>query len=80
MGQGVEVWAHQFFGQYASEKTPDGDLPTLSGKSVLRGFPAGQFRVRYLNGAQAEYLYVIEPGILENSKSDRLLLIRFFSM
>jgi hypothetical protein len=56
----ADVWAHQFFGQYASEKTPDGDLPTLSGKSVLRGFPAGQFRARYLNGAQTEYRYVLE--------------------
>ena len=55
-----DVWAHQFFGQYASEKTPDGDLPTLSGKSVLRGFPAGQFRARYLNGGQTEYRYVID--------------------
>ena len=56
----ADVWAHQFFGQYASEKTPDGDLPTLSGKSILRGFPAGQFRARFMNGAQTEYRYVLE--------------------
>lgn len=55
-----DVWAHQFFGQYASEKTPDGDLPTLSGKSILRGFPAGQFRARYMTGGQTEYRYVLE--------------------
>ncbi len=55
-----DVWAHQLFGQYASEKTPDGDLPTLSGKSILRGFPAGQFRARYLTGGQTEYRYVLE--------------------
>jgi len=56
----ADVWAHQFFGQYASEKTPDGDLPTLSGKSILRGFPAGQFRARFMNGGQTEYRYVLK--------------------
>jgi hypothetical protein len=56
----ADVWAHQFFGQYASDKTPDSDLPTLSGKSILRGFPAGQFRARFMNGAQTEYRYVME--------------------
>jgi hypothetical protein len=55
-----DVWAHQLFGQYASNDTPDGDLPTLSGKSMLRGFPAGQFRARNLTGAQTEYRYVLE--------------------
>jgi hypothetical protein len=55
-----DVWAQQFFGQYASEKTPDGDLPTLSGKSILRGFPAGQFRARFMTGGQTEYRYVLE--------------------
>jgi hypothetical protein len=56
----ADVWAHQFFGQYASEKTPDGDLPTLSGKSILRGFPAGQFRARFMNGGQTEYRYILK--------------------
>lgn len=56
----ADVWAHQFYGQYASEKTPDGDLPTLSGKSILRGFAAGQFRARYMSGGQTEYRYVLE--------------------
>ena len=55
-----DVWAHQLLGQYASEKTPDGDLPTLSGKSILRGFPAGQFRARFMSGGQTEYRYVLE--------------------
>ena len=55
-----DVWASQFFGQYASEKTPDGDLPTLSGKTILRGFPAGQFRARFMSGGQTEYRYVLE--------------------
>ncbi|WP_440876224.1 BamA/TamA family outer membrane protein [Thalassotalea sp. PLHSN55] len=55
-----DVLAMQFFGQYASEKTPDVSLPTLSGKDLLRGFPGGQFKARYMSGAQAEYRYVVE--------------------
>lgn len=54
-----DVWAWQFYGQYSSDKTPDTGLPTLSGKSLLRGFPAGQFRARYLSGVQTEYRYQI---------------------
>ena len=52
-----DVWASQFYGHYASSKTPDSSLPTLSGKSMLRGFPAGQFKARFLTGAQTEYRY-----------------------
>ncbi len=52
-----DVIAMQFYGQYASEKTPDTSLPTLSGKSMLRGFPGGQFKARYMSGVQAEYRY-----------------------
>jgi hypothetical protein len=55
-----DVWAHQFFGQYAGEKTPDGDLPTLSGKTILRGYPGGQFRARFMSGGQTEYRYVLD--------------------
>jgi hypothetical protein len=54
-----DVWASQFFGHYASSKTPDSGLPTLSGKSMLRGFPAGQFKARFLTGVQTEYRYQI---------------------
>ena len=54
-----DVWAWQFYGQYSSEKTPDTGLPTLSGKSLLRGFPSGQFKARYLSGVQTEYRYKI---------------------
>ncbi|MGI9309554.1 MAG: hypothetical protein ACR2P6_09840 [Gammaproteobacteria bacterium] len=54
-----DVWASQLYGQYASSKTPDSALPTLSGKSLLRGYPAGQFRARYLSGFQTEYRYQI---------------------
>ena len=54
-----DVWAWQFYGQYSSEKTPDSGLPTLSGKSLLRGFPAGQFKAKYMTGAQSEYRYTL---------------------
>jgi hypothetical protein len=54
-----DVWANQLFGQYASQETPDSALPTLSGKSLLRGFPAGQFKARSLTGMQTEYRYQI---------------------
>ena len=57
-----DVWAWQFYGQYGSEKTPDTGLPTLSGKALLRGFPAGQFKARYLSGAQTEYRYTINDS------------------
>lgn len=53
----ADVWAWQLYGQYASDKAPDTGLPTLSGRSLLRGFPAGQFKARYLTGAQSEYRY-----------------------
>jgi len=55
----ADVWATQLYGQYASQKTPDSSLPTLSGKSLLRGYPAGQFRARSLSGFQTEYRYQI---------------------
>jgi hypothetical protein len=54
-----DVWAWQFYGQYSSDKTPDSGLPTLSGKAMLRGFPAGQFKAKYMSGAQTEYRYTI---------------------
>lgn len=52
-----DVWASQFYGEYSSDKTPDSGLATLSGKAVLRGFPGGQYKARFLNGAQTEYRY-----------------------
>lgn len=54
-----DVWATQLFGKFASRKTPDSSLPTLSGKSLLRGYPAGQFKARNLIGFQTEYRYQI---------------------
>lgn len=57
-----DVLATQFYGQYSSEKTPDAALPTLSGKSLLRGYPAGQYKARYLTGGQAEYRYTFKES------------------
>lgn len=54
-----DVWASQFYGQYSSEKAPDSGLPTLSGKTLLRGYPAGQFKARYQTGVQTEYRHTI---------------------
>ncbi len=54
-----DAWAWQVFGQYSSEKTPDSGLPTLSGKSMLRGYPAGQLKAKYMTGAQSEYRYTL---------------------
>jgi outer membrane protein assembly factor BamA len=54
-----DVWAWHYYGQYSSELTPDGGLPTLSGKSQLRGFPAGQFKARFQSGVQTEYRYTL---------------------
>ncbi|MBK3516575.1 BamA/TamA family outer membrane protein [Carboxylicivirga marina] len=54
-----DVWASQFYGHYSSDKAPDNGLPTLSGKTQLRGYPAGQFKAKYQTGAQTEYRYTI---------------------
>jgi hypothetical protein len=54
-----DVWASQFYGEFSSYRTPDSGLSTLSGKSLLRGFPAGQFKARFLNGMQTEYRYQV---------------------
>lgn len=54
-----DVWAWQLYGQFSSKKTTDNGLPTLSGKSLLRGFPAGQYKALYMIGMQTEYRYQI---------------------
>ncbi len=54
-----DVWAWQLYGQFSSKNTADNGLPTLSGKSLLRGFPAGQYKALYMTGAQSEYRYQI---------------------
>lgn len=67
-----DVLASQLFGQYSSEDTPDSGLPSLSGKSILRGFPAGQFKARHLTGGQSEYRYAI--------KNSKFRLTAFFGI
>lgn len=54
-----DVLAMQLYGEYASDDAPDSGLPTISGKTLLRGYPAGQFRAKYLTGSQIEYRYQI---------------------
>jgi hypothetical protein len=68
----LDVWAWQFFGQYSSERTPDSGLPTLSGKTILRGYPAGQFKAKYQTGGQTEYRYTIH--------NTRFRLVAFFGL
>lgn len=53
------VLASQLFGQFSSDKTPDAGLPSLSGKSILRGFPNGKYKAKYMSGGQTEYRYTI---------------------
>lgn len=54
-----DVLAMQFYGEYASYYAPDAGLPSVSGKALLRGFPQGQLKARYMTGGQAEYRYTI---------------------
>lgn len=56
----LDVIALQYYGEYISDNAPDSALPTISGKSLLRGFPSGQFRAKYLSGGQAEYRYQVQ--------------------
>lgn len=67
-----DVWAWQFYGKYTSKKTPDSGLPSLSGKSILRGYPSGQFKAKYLSGGQTEYRYTID--------NTRFRLVAFFGL
>ncbi len=54
-----DVWANQFYGFYSSESTPDGALAALGSRKILRGFPIGKYKARYLTAAQTEYRYQI---------------------
>lgn len=67
-----DVWAWQFYGQYSSHKTPDSGLPSLSGKTILRGYPSGQFKARYQTGGQTEYRYTIN--------NSRFRIVGFFGL
>ena len=52
-----DVIAMQFYSKYCSEDTPDGALATLGANNVIRGFPLGQYKARFLNAVQTEYRY-----------------------
>jgi len=54
-----DVWANQFFGFYTTENTPDGALPALGSRKILRGFAIGQYKARFMTAAQTEYRYQI---------------------
>jgi len=57
-----DVIAMQFVGQYCSENTPDGALAALGARNIIRGFPIGKYKTRYLNAIQAEYRYRIKES------------------
>lgn len=52
-----DVLATQLYAQYCSDDTPDGSLSSLGAKSILRGFPMGQYKARNLVALQSEYRY-----------------------
>lgn len=54
-----DVWAVMLYGRYCTPKTPDSGLPSLQGKTLLRGYPAGQYKARFQTGGQTEYRYTI---------------------
>jgi len=54
-----DVVALQFLAQYCSEHTPDGALAALGARSVIRGFPIGKYKTRFMNAVQGEYRYTI---------------------
>jgi len=59
LGKENDILAMQFVGQYCSDNTPDGALAALGMRNVIRGFPIGKYKTRYLNAAQVEYRYTI---------------------
>jgi hypothetical protein len=61
-GKPNDVVALQFLGQYCSEATPDGALAALGARNIIRGFPIGKYKTRYLTSAQAEYRYTIKES------------------
>ena len=54
-----DVWANQFYGMYTSKNTPDGALAALGSRKILRGFPIGKYKARYMSTVQTEYRYQI---------------------
>ena len=59
LGGKNNVLAMQFLGQYCSYNTPDGALSALGGRNVLRGFPIGKYKTRYMSAVQFEYRYTL---------------------
>jgi len=59
LGKSNDILALQYLGQFCSENTPDGALSALGARNVLRGFPIGKYKTRYMNAFQAEYRYTI---------------------
>ena len=59
LGKENDILALQYFAQLCSEETPDGALAALGAKSIIRGFPIGKYKTRYMNAFQAEYRYTI---------------------
>ena len=55
-----DVIATQLYSKYCSEDTPDGALATLGANNILRGFPLGQYKARFLTAVQAEYRYELD--------------------
>jgi hypothetical protein len=59
-GKEDDVLALQYFGQFCSEDTPDGALSALGARNIIRGFPIGKYKTRYMNAIQSEYRYTIK--------------------
>ena len=59
-----DVFAMQLFGQYSSEKTPDGALAALGSRSIIRGFPIGEYKARNMVATQGEYRHTISDTSL----------------
>jgi len=59
LGKENDVLALQYFGFFCSKDTPDGALAALGAKNILRGFPIGKYKTRFMNAIQTEYRYTI---------------------
>jgi len=58
-GKDNDVFALQYYGQFCSKDTPDGALAALGMKNIIRGYPIGKYKARYMNAFQTEYRYTI---------------------
>jgi len=56
----TDVFAMQLYGQYSSENTPDGALAALGARNIIRGFPIGQYKARFMLATQGEYRYRLD--------------------